>query len=79
MKNAYDMGFYDLEECFDRIVDGYTDANGGHMNSGELVDMVDDVEAAEWWEMAHFMQGYFWGACIDDVNELKGFMARHRQ
>ena len=71
-KNAYDLGFYSLEESFDRIVDAYFDANGGHMNESDLADMVDDVEASEWWEMAHFMHGYYWGAAIDDENELRG-------
>lgn len=71
-RNAYDLGFHSLEESFDRIVDAYFDANGGHMTECDLADMVDDVEATEWWTMAHFMQGYYWGASIDDENELLG-------
>lgn len=71
-RNCYELGFHSFEEAFDRIVDGYYDANGGHMTEENLADMVDDVEKAEWWGMAHFMHGYYWGAAIDDENELKG-------
>lgn len=71
-RNCYELGFHSLEEAFDRIVDGYFDANGGHMTESNLADMVDDVEAAEWFDMAHFMHGYYWGAATDDENEMKG-------
>ena len=71
-RDAYDMGFYDLAECMGRIIDKWTEENGGRMSEEELCGMVEYIEAEEWWDMAHFMQGFFWGACIYDRNEIAG-------
>lgn len=71
-RQNYELGFWTMTETMDRIIDKWTEENGGHMNADELADMVEYIESIEWHWMAHLMQGYFWGAAIDDKYELMG-------
>lgn len=71
-RENWEFGFIDLPGAMDVIVTKWCDENGGRMNYDDLVEMVEYVESVEWWSMAYFMQGYFWGASIDDPNELWG-------
>ena len=78
-REHYEMGFNSATECMDRIIDGWTEANGGHMSADELAEMVEYIESIEWHWMAHLMQGYLWGAAIDDEWELKGEQLRNQR
>ena len=68
----WQMGFMGMPYHFDRIVTAWCEDNGGRLEYDDLVEMVEYIEQINWWSMAHFMQGYFWGAAIDDLNELAG-------
>lgn len=71
-RQNYELGFWTMTEAMDRIIDKWTEENGGRMTEEDLCEMVDYLDLIEWWDMSHFMGGYLWGACIDDLNELEG-------
>lgn len=74
------LGLYDDIETMDRIIDKWTEENGGHMNVDELADMLDFIEGEmDWWWMGHLMHGYFWGAATDDKMELLGEQVRNQR
>lgn len=68
----WQLGFMSGIEALDRIVTAWCNDNGGRMDYDDLVEMVEYIEGIEWWWMAHFMQGYFWGARTDDPAEASG-------
>lgn len=68
----YNLGFWTMTECMDRIIDKWTEENGGRMTEEDLCRMVDYLDLIEWYDMSRYMGAYLWGACTDDLYELQG-------
>lgn len=76
--NAF--GFYDDVTTMDRIIDKWTEENGGIMNTDELANMLDFIEGEmDWQWMGRLMHGYFYGAATDDEMELLGERIRNQR
>lgn len=66
-----------MAETMDRIIDKWTEENGGRMDKDDLVEMVEYIESIEWYCMASMMHGYFWGAATDNEYEQIGEQLRN--
>lgn len=71
-RSNYELGFWTMTEAMDRIIDKWTEENGGRMTEEALCEMADYLDNIEWYSMSRFMGAYLWGACTDNLDELKG-------